>query len=36
VSAEFIWTQKTGVRRRTVVEYRNHRHFESATDIKYR
>jgi hypothetical protein len=48
VSAEFIWTlktpggglfrptTKTPMRARTVVEYRNHRHFESSTDIKYK
>jgi hypothetical protein len=35
VSAEFIWTF-TRLRGREVVEYRNHRHFESTTDIKYR
>jgi len=35
VSAEFIWTFKR-LRAREVVEYRNHRHFESTTDIKYR
>jgi hypothetical protein len=48
VSAEFIWTPntpvgglfrpttKTPMRTRTVVEYRNHRHFESSTNIKYK
>jgi hypothetical protein len=36
VSAEFIWTTETPLRVRAVVEYRNHRHFESATDIKYK
>jgi hypothetical protein len=38
VSAEFIWALRkpVGSRSRTGVEYRNHRHFESATDIKYK
>lgn len=36
VSAEFVWMYKTPYRRREVVEYRNHRHFESATDIQYK
>jgi hypothetical protein len=48
VSAEFIWTRKTPevglfkratptlLRGRTVVEYQNHRHFESSADIKYK
>jgi hypothetical protein len=36
VSAEFIWTFKTPYRRREIVEYRNHRHFESSTDIQYK
>lgn len=35
VSAEFIWTRETHDRSKAVVEYRNHRHFESATDIRY-
>ena len=35
MSAEFIWTFKQ-LRGREVVEYTNHRHFESTTDIKYR
>ncbi len=30
-----IWTRPP-TRGRTVVEYRNHRHFESSTDIKYK
>jgi hypothetical protein len=36
VSAEFVWTFKTPYRRRQVVEYRNHRHFESTTDVQYK
>lgn len=36
VSAEFIWTNKTPRRSRTLVEYRNHRHFESATEVQYK
>lgn len=36
VSAEFIWTHTTPKRNRTVAEYRNHRHFESTTDIQYK
>jgi hypothetical protein len=35
ISAEFNWTYKAPYRRREVVVYRNHRHFESATDIQY-
>jgi hypothetical protein len=35
VSAEFIWTRRTPDRYKAVVEYRNHRHFEAATDITY-
>jgi hypothetical protein len=36
VSAEFIWTTETPLRVKAVVEYRNHRHFESTTEIKYK
>jgi hypothetical protein len=36
VSAEFIWRFQTPRRARTVVEYRNHRHFESNANIKYK
>jgi hypothetical protein len=35
VSAEFVWTTDTALRVKADVEYRNHRHFESSTDIKY-
>lgn len=36
ISAEFIWTFKRPGRSETVVEYRNHRHFESNTKIQYK
>jgi hypothetical protein len=36
VSAEFVWTTDTPLRVKAAVEYRNHRHFESSTDIKYK
>jgi hypothetical protein len=36
VSAEFTWTHTTPLRKRAVVEYRNHRHFESTADIQYK
>lgn len=36
VSAEFVWTTDTPLRVKADVEYRNHRHFESSADIKYK
>jgi len=36
VSAEFIWTTDTSLRIKADVEYKNHRHFESSSDIRYK
>ena len=36
VSAEFIWKMGDGSLTRASVEYKNHRHFEAASDIRYK
>jgi hypothetical protein len=35
VSAEFVSRRADGVTRRTVVEYKNHRHFEASTTVTF-
>ncbi|MBV8729957.1 MAG: hypothetical protein JO336_09125 [Acidobacteriia bacterium] len=36
VSAEFIWRLDSAVLRRVTAEYKNHRHFETATSITFK
>ena len=36
VSADFVWKHGDGTLSRSVVEYKNHRHFEAATNITFK
>ena len=36
VAADFIWRMGNGELYRTTVEYKNHRHFEAATNLKFK
>lgn len=36
VAADFIWRMGNGELYRTTVEYKNHRHFEAASNITFK